>query len=39
MSFVKFNFNTLGKNVFLERFLLTLLFFGLILNLFKESFI
>ena len=36
MSFVKFNFNALGKNVFLERFLLTLLFFGLILNLLKN---
>tara|TARA_B100000242_G_C43048972_1_gene489867 strand:+ start:865 stop:2157 length:1293 start_codon:yes stop_codon:yes gene_type:complete len=36
MSFVKFNFNTLGKNVFLERFLLMLLFFGLILNLLKN---
>ena len=36
MSFVKFKFNTLGKNVFLERFLLTLLFFGLILNLLKN---
>ncbi len=36
MSFVKFKLNSLSKNDFLERFLLTLLFFGLILNLLKN---
>ena len=36
MSFVKFKLNSFGKNQLLERFLLTLIFFGLILNTVKN---